>query len=92
MKKIILFALLFSISSIFSQTGNIRGTVFDNSTGESLPGVRVMVKNQKKGGYTDLDGKFNISINSGTYTLIFTMTSFDTIYVNNIAVSKEKFL
>ena len=90
MKKIILFALLFSINSIFSQTGNIRGTVFDNSTGESLPGVRVMVKNQKKGGYTDLDGKFNISINSGTYTLIFTMTSFDTIYVNNIAVSKGK--
>ena len=47
---------------VFSQetprTYVVQGTVTDNDTGAPIPGANVYVKETKRGGITDRDGKF----------------------------------
>ncbi len=74
----------------FSQEGFISGSIGDQTTNELLPGVRVMVKDQKNGAYTDLDGAFSISIDHGTYDLQVTYMGYDTLVVNSIEVKANE--
>jgi outer membrane receptor protein involved in Fe transport len=40
----------------------LRGTVTDNSTGETIPGAVVKMKGEAKGASTDMDGKFVLKV------------------------------
>ncbi|MCK9290749.1 MAG: carboxypeptidase-like regulatory domain-containing protein, partial [Bacteroidales bacterium] len=53
-----LLALLFMFASAIGQTGTIRGTVTDKSTGETLPGANILVKGTLIGTSTDFDGTY----------------------------------
>lgn len=72
------FALLILFLSIpllgYAQI-NIMGTVSDD-IGEVLPGVNIMVKGSQKGVITDLNGKFSISVASGS-TLVFSYMGYE---------------
>jgi len=80
MKKIFIVLLLFfNVSHIYSQTGEIRGVVFDKTTGEALIGVSVIIQETKQGAATNLNGFFTINkIKPGTYTLRATYLGYDT--------------
>tara|TARA_B100000508_G_scaffold85763_1_gene66732 strand:+ start:41582 stop:44476 length:2895 start_codon:yes stop_codon:yes gene_type:complete len=73
-------------ATLFGQNGNIRGGVLDANTGEFIPGVKVKVEDQKKGAYSDIDGRFDISIEPGSYNLVVTFMSYDTVRVENVTV------
>ena len=47
-----------------AQSLNIKGVVTDAVTGETLPGVNVIVKNSSKGDVTDFDGNYRIQAGS----------------------------
>lgn len=68
------------------QSGTIRGKITDDSTGEELIGVTVMVKGTSTGAVTDLDGEFAIVLESGTYDLQISYISFETISVSGVQV------
>lgn len=80
---------VFISSALMGQNGFIRGVVTDDVSGESLPGVNILINGTTRGTVTDLDGKFNISIEPGTYTLKITFISFQTLLINDVEV-KEK--
>lgn len=87
MKKLAVVALL--LATFFpslAQTGTIRGTVFDQSLGEPLIGVTVLVVGTSTGAVTDFDGKFEIKIASGTYNLQVSFVSFETINISGLEV------
>ncbi len=84
--SITLFSI-FLFTQIFAQKGYIRGTVFDAGTGEYLPGVNVVIKGTTIGTITDLDGKFNLSVQPGTYHVIISFISYQTDTIKNIKVS-----
>jgi TonB-dependent receptor len=70
MKKLYVFVLLTFLSalSMFSQEGNLRGTITDNQ-GLYVPYAAVSIPNLKKGAISDADGKFlllNVPIGSQT--------------------------
>ena len=72
MRKIIML-LLFTFTTAFinAQTLNVKGVVKDAITGETLPGVSVVVKGTAVGTETDFDGIFNLSnVNKGA-VLVF---------------------
>jgi TonB-dependent receptor len=77
-------------TTLLGQDGNIRGGILDGSTGEFIPGVKVMVENQKKGAYTDIDGRFDIAITAGTYNLVVTFMAYDTVRIQNVIVEAGK--
>ncbi|MGE5314932.1 MAG: TonB-dependent receptor domain-containing protein [Acidobacteriota bacterium] len=52
------------------EAGEIRGSVVDAATGESLPGVNVLVAGTTRGSITDINGNFVIgNMPLGTYTV-----------------------
>ena len=86
--KYLFSSLLFLLTSaIFAQNGFIRGTVYDDATGESLPGVTIFAEGTTMGTMTDFDGKFNLSIPSGSYNLRISFISYETLNMRDVKVS-----
>ena len=68
---LLLLTTIITLSPLFShaQKGTIRGTIFDEGTGEPLFGVSVLVEGLQIGAVTDFDGDFEILVDPGTYSL-----------------------
>ena len=77
---ILIFLLIISITG-FTQSV-ITGTVVGES-GESIPGVTVLLKgsrgNASQGTVTDFDGKFSLTINENSGVLIFSFVGMETV-------------
>lgn len=87
---LIMSFLLVSISSAFAQDGYIRGTVYDEGTGETLIGVTVLAKGTNYGNITDFDGKFEVKLPVGTYDIQFSFIAFETIVISGVQVTADK--
>ncbi|PQB08413.1 hypothetical protein BST83_15730 [Polaribacter filamentus] len=87
MKYILTLLLLFSIST-FSQS--ITGVVMDGEFNESLPFASILVKGTTNGANTDIDGKFQIKVQPGTYTLVFSFVGYATIEMSDVLVKSNK--
>ncbi len=87
-----LYLILFSFVSLtaYSQSGIIRGTVFDANTGEFLPGVTIYIESISHGTITDLDGKFNLPVAPGTYTLKISFISYETVVLEGLTVKSKE--
>lgn len=70
-----------------AQNGTIRGSVFDEATGEPMISVTVAVEGTTRGITTDLDGKFNLSLSPGTYNLRLSFVSYETVTISNVKVN-----
>ena len=89
MQTLKLFTTLFFLplfSNVMGQNGIIRGTIFDETLGEPMISATVAIEGTTIGTISDLDGKFNLSVAPGTYTLKFSFISYETIMLNDITV------
>lgn len=84
--------ILFISGFAQAQNGTIRGTVYEESTGEPLYGVSILVKELSTGAITDFDGKFEIQVAPGTYTLQISYISFKSIELTSVVVEERKVL
>ncbi|MEX0778953.1 MAG: SusC/RagA family TonB-linked outer membrane protein [Balneolales bacterium] len=57
---------------------DIAGTVTDATTGETLPGVNVMLKGSTQGTSTDIDGRYSFAVSTSQDTLIFSYIGYIT--------------
>ncbi|MDX1438325.1 MAG: SusC/RagA family TonB-linked outer membrane protein [Rubricoccaceae bacterium] len=72
-------ALLFLFAgTVFAQT-TVGGTVTDAVSGETLPGVNVVVEGTTVGTATNLDGVYSISVPAGFQTLVFSFVGYRTL-------------
>jgi TonB-linked SusC/RagA family outer membrane protein len=69
--------LAFVNLSIFAQT-QIKGSVTDAKTGETLPGVSILVEGTTTGTITDMDGKYSIKVPADNSVLVFQFVSYVT--------------
>ena len=60
---------------VFAQR-TVSGTVKDKSTGEGMPGVAVLIENTTKGVFTDIVGKYSISVPGDDAVLVYSMVGF----------------
>ena len=60
------FLNLFFVCSVFAQNADVRGRVFDKTTGEPLVGVTILQKGTSNGVVTDLDGNYALKAPIGT--------------------------
>ncbi|RPD96718.1 TonB-dependent receptor [Aureibaculum marinum] len=71
MKNLFLFTLFFLLSiCVFAQKFTISGNVIEQN-GEPLPGASVLVKGTNKGTSTDFNGFYQLELDRGQYTLVF---------------------
>jgi hypothetical protein len=85
----ILFLGLFQLLTgfAFAQNGTIRGAVYEESTGEPLFGVSVLIKELSTGTVTDFDGKFEVSLAPGSYTVQVSYLSYSTTELTSVVVA-----
>ncbi|POY36956.1 SusC/RagA family TonB-linked outer membrane protein [Solitalea longa] len=97
MKKSLLLVawlLMFTFVSM-AQNRTITGTVTDKLDGQPVPGVTIQVKGTNLGAQTNQEGKYSISIPSGTKILVFQYIGYITHEVtigagNNYNVALEQ--
>jgi hypothetical protein len=82
MKKTLLLFFIFTSFFAFSQSGNIRGFVYDKESGEPIIFCNVFLEGTTIGAATDINGMYNISkVQPGDYTLTVTYLGYDTTKV-----------
>lgn len=85
--KVFLISLLASCASVvLAQKGYIRGIVYDDDSGEYLPGVTVVLEGTTAGTITDLDGAFNLHAEPGKYNLRISFISYEGITFEDLNV------
>ena len=83
MRKLFFLISIFISTTMFSQTGNIRGFIYEKETGEPVMFCNVFLKGTTIGAATDVNGMYNISkLVAGNYTLVVTYIGYDTTEVN----------
>ncbi|MDZ7738291.1 MAG: TonB-dependent receptor [Bacteroidales bacterium] len=84
------FFFLMFFSGLNAQDGIIRGSVYDGADGEAMIMVTVAVEGTTTGTFTDLDGKFNIKIAPGNYTLHLSFVGYEPRTINDVTVNADK--
>jgi len=83
---LLVFALL--SGSLYAQV-SISGTVTDSETGETLPGVNILITELSRGAATDVDGDYAVNnIPAGTYTVRATFVGYQT-YTATLQVGNQ---
>jgi hypothetical protein len=89
--SLIAFVLLLTTAA-WSQTGTIRGFVYDKATGEPVIFTNVILKGTTTGAATDVNGYYSISkIAPGTYTLLVTYLGYDTL-TKTVSVARDQII
>jgi len=72
-----LFCLLFLSINLYAQNNfTVSGVVTDSTSGETLPGVNVILKGTSHGTTTDSKGHYKINVPSSADTLIFSFVGY----------------
>ncbi|GMQ25766.1 TonB-dependent receptor [Algoriphagus sp. oki45] len=86
--SILAFLLMIGMSGFTqAQNGTLRGAIYDEKTGEPLFGVSVLVKETSTGAVTDFDGKFEIQVAPGSYTLQISYISYSTVELTQVEIT-----
>lgn len=97
MKNIyIVLTLLFTLSSAFvlnAQTGTIAGNVIDGDyNNEPMAFANILLKGTTTGTTSDFDGKYQMEVDAGTYTLVFSFVGYETKEISDVVVKAGQVL
>ena len=75
-------------SSVFAQTGSIKGRIYNEINNESIPFANIILDSTQIGTTSDENGKYLIdNLKPGVYNLTCSFVGFKTAYVYEISVS-----
>ncbi len=80
------FFALAGMSSAYGQQGKVRGTVIDE-IGEPLFSASALAKGTGVGATTDFDGKFELSLDPGTYEIQISFIGYNQISITDVKVA-----
>lgn len=93
MKKLLslLTAFFFlSIAVSTAQTGTVRGTIYEDASGMTIPFASVVVKETGSGTTSDLDGAYELNLAPGTYTVTVSYIGFADYNLSELVVADGK--
>jgi len=83
MKKLtFLFIILFLTYGLMAQQRSISGTITSAESGNTLPGVNVVVKGTQIGTSSDMEGRYTIQVPESANTLVFSFVGMKTLEVD----------
>ena len=84
---IVLTLFLSSLLSLHAQTGTITGNVIDGDyNNEPLAFANILVKGTTTGTTSDFDGKYQLNLNEGTYTIVFSFVGYERKEISDVEV------
>ncbi len=78
LKKIYTFIFFLLSIELYAQNATISGRVIDATSGQPMLGVSVIIREINAFALTDFDGKYNLTVPPGTYTVLFQIVGYDT--------------
>lgn len=90
MRKLILLIYIFSslLFNLNAQSGKVAGRVTDQTTGESIPFVNVIIEGTTQGAASDIDGFYTIlNVSPGTYSVKASAIGYTSTTVTGVRVS-----
>ncbi|MFC0603729.1 TonB-dependent receptor [Winogradskyella pulchriflava] len=84
-QKALVFVFFLATYFSFAQ-GKVVGTVIDGEFNEPLPFANILVKGTAKGVSSDFDGKYELELEEGTYTLVFSFVGYETKEVTEVVI------
>ncbi len=87
-----IFIFIFIVANImaYSQSGIIRGTIIDDTSGDPIIGGNILIKDSSTGTVTDLDGTFSMNIAPGVYSLQITYIGFQNLLIESVEVKANE--
>ena len=82
----LIFILFLFTPFLYAQTGKIAGSVIDGEFVEPLPFANIIVKGTATGTTSDFDGKYELELEPGVYTLAFSFVGYQTQEIGNVTV------
>ncbi len=70
----------------FAQSGKVVGVVVDGSTGETMPGARILVEGTNLTTLTNFDGEYSLSAAAGTYTILVKSFGFSNKSISGVVI------
>lgn len=80
--------LILTAPLALAQTGTLAGSVIDGETGETIIGANVSIPGTTLGTITDLDGRYQLRLAPGTYTVAFSYIGYDAQTVEAAVVTE----
>jgi len=88
--KLLFFTLLLATLSFAQNKGTVSGTITDKeSNNQSLPFANVLIKGTNIGTNTDIDGKYSLKIEPGSYILQLSFVGYESIEVPVTVLANE---
>ncbi|WP_109302330.1 TonB-dependent receptor [Aquimarina sp. AU474] len=87
-KTLCALLILGATMSTFAQ-GKITGKVIDGETNDVLPFANISVKDASIGSTSDFDGLYEINVEPGTYTIVFSFVGYETKEVSGVEVKSS---
>ncbi|MFP8487834.1 TonB-dependent receptor domain-containing protein [Gracilimonas sp. Q87] len=84
---ILILVCSFSINA-FAQKGTLRGTIIDDETAEPIFGATIYIQSTGTGTTSDFDGKFELQLDPGEYTLRISYISYQTIEIEDVEIDE----
>ncbi|MDG5490811.1 TonB-dependent receptor [Psychroserpens sp. SPM9] len=87
-KKIysLLILLLIGTGFAYAQKGKVAGNVIDGEFVEPMAFANILVKGTTTGTTSDFDGKFELELDPGTYTLVFSFVGYNTQEIEDVVI------
>ena len=73
--------LLLSLTVVYAQAQTVSGVVTDQTTGEGIPGVNILIKNTTSGTISDANGNYTLEAPTDA-VLVFSFVGYQTTEVN----------
>ena len=70
-----------------AQSGKIVGSITDGDYNEPMAFANVLVKNTTTGTTSDFDGKYQLEVSEGIYTIIFSYIGYQSIEISDVNVA-----
>ncbi|MCL2727272.1 MAG: TonB-dependent receptor, partial [Bacteroidales bacterium] len=89
-KRLIPIVLLCIAYTLTAQTGEIRGTVIEKSTGEPIIGATVMIAATNNITTTDLQGNYTLKATTGVHSVLISCISYQTVALTDVTIETGK--
>ena len=90
--KVLAFIIFLSFGPTAFSQGIVSGTVIDGEFNEPMAFANIVVKGTSKGITTDFDGKYELELEEGTYTLVFSYVGYATKEISDVVIKDGEVL
>ena len=88
-KLITILLTTFFAVQLTAQSGKIVGSITDGDYNEPMAFANVLVKNTTTGTTSDFDGKYQLEISEGIYTIIFSYIGYQSIEISDVNIGPD---